>query len=167
MNALNQFLSVAPNAAPLCCRVAALVSIADFADRPPRPIADGETLSLGRHEVEWVDAPHVPYGWETDYLFERTTRTLFSGDIFTLGGSDHPPLVEKDMVEPADAFRLGFSAGTGLSASWAHVHDSRPIFDRLAAASATTLANMHGAAWHGPAARCGEILRDLARRVAA
>jgi hypothetical protein len=142
-----------------------MVSIGDLADRAPRAMGDGETTSLGRHEIEWIDAPHVPHGWETGYLFDRTTRTLFSGDIFTLGGSEHPPLVETDMVEPADGFRLGFSQGTGLPDSWAHVHDSGPIFDRLAAAGATTLANMHGSAWHGPAHRSGEMLRELARRV--
>ena len=87
--------------------------------------------------------------------------------LFTLGGSNHPPIVESDMVEPADAFRLGFSAGTGLPDSWAHLRDSGPIFDRLAAAGATTLANMHGSAWHGPAHRSGEMLLEFARRVAA
>src|SRR5437763_1552403 len=32
--ALNQFLAAAPNAEPLCGRLAAMVSINDFADRP-------------------------------------------------------------------------------------------------------------------------------------
>ncbi len=45
--ALNPFLAVAPHAVPLCGRIAALVSIGDLADRPPRPLADGEALSLG------------------------------------------------------------------------------------------------------------------------
>ena len=142
-----------------------MVSIGDLADRAPRAMADGEVLSIGRHQVEWIDAPHVPHGWETGYLFDRTTGTLFSGDIFTLGGADHPPIVETDMVEPADAFRLGFSAGTGLPDSWAHVHDSGPIFDRLAALGATTLANMHGSSWRGTAERSAEMLLEFAKRV--
>ncbi len=33
---LNQFLAAAPQAVPLCGQVAAMVSIADLADRPPR-----------------------------------------------------------------------------------------------------------------------------------
>jgi len=164
--ALNQFLAVAPDAAPLCSRVAAMISIGDLADRAPRALAGGETLSLGRHLIEWVDAPHVPHGWETGYLFERTTGTLFSGDIFTLGGADNPPVIETDLVEPADAFRLGFSSDTGLPDSWAHLNDSGPIFERLAGLGATTLANMHGSSWRGSGARSGEMLLEFAKRVA-
>src|SRR5262245_10263299 len=51
--ALNQFLAAAPNAVPVCSRTAAMVSINDLADRPPKPMADGETLRLGKHEIQW------------------------------------------------------------------------------------------------------------------
>ena len=44
--ALNEFLGAAPQAEALCSRVAAMTSIGDLADRPPRVIADGESLSL-------------------------------------------------------------------------------------------------------------------------
>jgi flavorubredoxin len=44
---LNEWLASAPHASPLCGCVAAMVSISDLADRPPRPIADGELLELG------------------------------------------------------------------------------------------------------------------------
>jgi flavorubredoxin len=53
---LNDWLAVAPQAVPLCSRVAAMVSVMDLADRPPRALADGETLALGRHRVTWLDA---------------------------------------------------------------------------------------------------------------
>jgi flavorubredoxin len=46
---LNEWLTAAPHSVPLCGTVAALVSISDLADRPPRALADGETLSIGRH----------------------------------------------------------------------------------------------------------------------
>ena len=49
--ALNELLAVAPHAEPLCGKVAAMVSVSDVADRPPRALADGERLSLGRHAV--------------------------------------------------------------------------------------------------------------------
>ena len=42
-------LRVAPQSAPLCGNVAAFTSVIDLADRPPRVLADGEALSLGRH----------------------------------------------------------------------------------------------------------------------
>jgi flavorubredoxin len=49
--ALNQFLAVAPQAEPLCGRIAAMVSVGDYADRTPRALDDGESVLLGRHEV--------------------------------------------------------------------------------------------------------------------
>jgi flavorubredoxin len=144
-----------------------MVSVSDFADRPPRAMNDGEHLSLGKREVVWVDAPHIPHGWETGYLFDATTRTLFAGDIFTQGGSQNAPMVETDLVEPADAFRVGFAAPLGLPDSWAHLTDSEPIIEKLASLGATTLANMHGSAWSGRSETAASMLRELARRVAA
>ena len=44
---LNEWLAVAPRAEPVCSTVAAMVSVTDLADRPPRALADGEELSLG------------------------------------------------------------------------------------------------------------------------
>ncbi len=38
---LNELLAVAPVAAPLCSRIAAMVSVDDVADRPARALADG------------------------------------------------------------------------------------------------------------------------------
>ncbi len=162
--ALNQFLAVAPGAVPLCSRVAALVSIGDFADRAPRAMNDGERLSIGKREIVWIDAPHIPHGWETGYLFDATTHTLFAGDIFTQGGLGKEPLVESDLVEPSDAFRVGFSAGAGLPDYWAHLTDGAPVVDRLASLGATTLANMHGSCWRGSSETGGSMIRELARR---
>ena len=84
--ALNHWLAAAPHAAPLCGQVAAMVSIGDLADRPPRVLADGETLALGTRRVTWLDAPHVPHGWDCGFLHEAHTRTLLCGDLFTQGG---------------------------------------------------------------------------------
>jgi flavorubredoxin len=165
--ALNQFLGAAPNAVPLCSRVAALISVGDFADRPPRPMGDGERLSIGRREIMWIDAPHIPHGWETGYLFDTTSRTLFAGDIFTQGGLGKEAMTESDLVEPSDAFRIGFADPMGLPDSWAHTTDGDRILDRLASLGATTLANMHGSSWRGSSETAASMLREMGRRVAA
>lgn len=81
--ALGEFLQAAPRAVPLCGQVAKMVSVDDVADREARGLSDGETLSLGRRTVRWLDAPHLPHGWDCGYLFEDSTRTLFCGDLFT------------------------------------------------------------------------------------
>ena len=164
--ALNQFLAAAPNAVPLCSRVAALVSVNDFSDRPAKAMADGERLSIGKREIVWVDAPHIPHGWETGYLYDATNRTLFSGDIFTQGGLGTEAMTEADLVEPSDAFRVGFSKNAGLPDSWAHTVDSTPIIDKLANLGATTIANMHGSCWRGSSRTAAAMLHELARRVA-
>ncbi len=57
-----------------------MVSIGDLADRPPRALADGETLDIGGHVMRWIDTPHVTHAWEAGVMFDETTRTLLCGD---------------------------------------------------------------------------------------
>jgi flavorubredoxin len=64
---LNEWLAVAPQAVPVCGRVAANVSIADLADRAPQALADGATLALGRHTVQWFYTPHLPHACPCGY----------------------------------------------------------------------------------------------------
>jgi flavorubredoxin len=152
---LNEWLAVAPHASPLCGRVAAMVSIGDLADRPPRALADGETLSLGRRHVTWLDTPHVPHAWECGFLHEGHTRTLLCGDLFTQGGDGLPAVTEQDILEPSEAFRKPMDY-------YSHTRDGRAHLERLAALAPTTLACMHGSAWRGDG---GGLLRALADAV--
>ncbi len=149
---LNEWLAVAPSAQPLCSSVAALVSITDLADRPPRGLSDGETISLGDHKVRWFDAPHVPHGWECGYLADETTRTLFCGDLFTQPGRGQTALVETDILGPSEAFRAAFDY-------YSDSKRARPIIEKLAAFEPDTLACMHGSAWRGDG---GALLMQLA-----
>lgn len=140
--ALNEFLSAAPQAAPVCGKLAAMVSVDDFAMRPARALADGEALALGRHRVRWVDTPHVPHGWECGFLFEERTGTLLCGDLFTQGGAEHVPVTESDILGPSEAMRAGLDY-------YAHGTNTRESLERLAAFNPSTLACMHGSAWRG------------------
>lgn len=154
--ALNEFLEAAPDAEPLCGRIAAMTSVTDLASRPPRVLGDGESLPLGHHVVEWIDAPHVPHGWENGYLFERTRRTLFCGDLFTQGGHAHEPLAG-DVLESSEAMRAAMDY-------FAHGANTRAVLERLAALEPQTLACMHGSAFRGDG---GDHLRRLADRLRA
>jgi len=80
---LNEWLAVAPQSAPLCGKVAGMVSIDDLADRSPRTLANDEVISLGKRSVRWFDTPHLPHAWECGFLTEESTRTLLCGDLFT------------------------------------------------------------------------------------
>ena len=140
--ALNEFLAVAPDAVPVCSQVAAMVAVDDVATRKARPLADAEVLELGRHRVRWIDAPHVPHGWECGYLFEEATRTLLCGDLFTQGGATHTPITESDILGPSEAMRAAMDY-------FAHGPNTGPTLRRLAALAPETLACMHGSAWKG------------------
>ena len=155
--ALNLLLAEAPRATAVCSAVAAMVSVEDFADRPPRALADGERLPLGRHAVRWIDAPHVPHGWETGFLMEESTRTLLCGDLFTQGGTGETALTESDILGPSEAFRRPMDY-------YSHSARAGPILETLAACEPTTLACMHGSAWRGDG---GALLRELAKTLGA
>ena len=163
--ALNDFLAVAPDASPLCSNTAAMVSVNDFAMRPARGLADGEVLDNGDHQLEWIDAPHLPHNWETGYMFDRTTKTLFCGDLFTQPGATHPALTSGDVLGPSEQMRVGFS---GMPDYFSHGRGTRPIFERLASKKPKTLACMHGSAWtNGKDDSASKMLMELADAIGA
>jgi len=151
--ALNQLLAAAPDARPLCSTIAAMVSMNDLADRAPRPMADGETMSIGKRTVQWFDTPHVPHGWESGALFDTTSKTLFCGDLFTQPGAETPPVTEGDILGPSEAFRSRMDY-------YSHSKKARPLLEKLANLNARTLACMHGSAWKGDSAKLIRALAD-------
>jgi flavorubredoxin len=164
---LNLFLNAAPDAVAVASRVAVMTSLADFAERPPRALNDGEQLSLGQRTVQWFDTPHLPHGWETGYLFESTTRTLFCGDLFTHGGAKAPALIDSDLLVPAEEFRVGFTTASGMPDYWGFTRDARAHTEKLAATNPLTLAVMHGSSWRGREGEGAQLLRRLGDLVAA
>jgi len=138
---MNQWLEAAPQAQVAHGTTAVLVSLNDLADRPPRVLADGEVIDLGGKRVRYIDTPHVPHGWEAGLVFEESTSTLFTGDLFTAVG-DGPAVSDADIVEPAIAGEEMFHA-TALTPLTA------PTVRRLADLDPSTLALMHGPAFTG------------------
>ena len=155
--ALNQFLAAAPAAVALCSQVGAMVSINDIADRPPRALADGEQIALGRHTIRWFDTPHVPHGWDCGLLMDASTGTFFCGDLFTQPGHGEQALTEADILGPSEAFRQPMDY-------YAHAPQTTATLLRLAEQKPRTLACMHGSAWRGDG---GALLRHLAEAVGA
>ena len=148
---LPQFLAAAPEARPVCSEVAAMVSVSDFVDVAPIGMRDGQELVLGRHRVVWQSAPHVPHGWECGFLFDATTRVLFSGDLFTQPGLGEQPVVDGDILSPSEAFRRQMDY-------YAHAPDTGKVIGKLADLDPAYLACMHGSAWRGNGRA---LLRDL------
>jgi flavorubredoxin len=150
--AMNELLAVAPHAQVAHGALGCMVSLNEMADRPPRPLADGEVLTLGNFRVRHVDTPHVPHAWEARVLFEETTATLLCGDLFTHLG-DGPAITEGDILGAAAEAENLFGYSTLTPGTPATV-------ERLAALEPRTLALMHGSSFAGDG---GAALRALAR----
>lgn len=158
--ALNKWLAVAPQAQAAHGQTGVMVSLNDFADRPPRILADGEGLDIGGRRLRWIDTPHIPHGWDAGVLFDERTATLLCGDLFTHVG-DGPAVTDGDVVGPAiaaeDIFRYS-SLNPGMAATIRRLADSAP----------RTLAIMHGSSFAGDgAAALRALAADYDRRVRA
>jgi flavorubredoxin len=150
--AMNDFLAAAPLAQVAHGALGCMVSLNDMADRPPRPLADGETLQLGTLRVRHIDTPHVPHAWEARVLYEETTSTLLCGDLFTALG-DGPAITKGDIVGAAAEAENVFGASS--------LAPSMPAtIERLADLEPRTLALMHGSSFAGDGA---QALRALAK----
>lgn len=152
---LPEFLAAAPQSRPVCSQVAAMTSISDLVDTNPLTMADGQNLSLGRHQLVWQSTPHLPHGWECGFFFDETTRTLFCGDLFTQPGLGERPLVSDDILATSEAFRRQMDY-------FSHSRDTPRMIEKLASLQPDVLACMHGSAWSGDGAgllrRLGESL---------
>ena len=138
---MNLWLAAAPDARIAHGATACDVSLQDLADRPPRTLADRETIDLGGKRVRYIDTPHTPHGWEAGLLFEETTGTLLCGDLFTQTGRT-APLTEQDIVGPASAAEDLFGFSSLHPAMGTTIRSLAPLAPR-------TLALMHGPAFTG------------------
>jgi flavorubredoxin len=149
--AMNEFLTVAPKAQVAHGALGCMVSIGEMADRPPRPLADGEVMEIGTKRLRHIDTPHVPHGWEARVLFEETTGTLLCGDLFT-GLGDGPALTEDDLVGPA-------MEAEGMFRYSSLTPDTAAVMRKLGDLAPGTLAVMHGSSFRGDGKKA---LYDLA-----
>jgi flavorubredoxin len=140
---LNEWLAVAPKAVAAHGRIGCNIWLNDMADRAPRALADSEVLDLGGKKVRRLDTPHLPHCWDAGLIYEETTGTLFTSDIFTQPGNC-AALTEGDVFGPALALEkvLPFTA-VAL--------ETVTMLRKLAALSPRKLALMHGPSFSGDA----------------
>ena len=148
---MNEWLAAAPRAEIAHGELGCMVSISDMADRPPRPLADGEVIDLGGKRVRQLTTPHVPHNWEAQCFYEETTNTLLCGDVGSQLGNG-PAVTTDDIVEGADAAEDMFQSSSITAAT-------APTIRRMAALEPTTLAIMHGSSFSGDG---GAVLRAIA-----
>lgn len=155
---MNEFLAAAPQAQIAHGALGCMVSLNEMADRPPKPLGDGEILTTGAKRFRHLDTPHVPHNWESRLLFEETTSTLFAGDLFTHLGNG-PALTESDIVGPAAAAEDLFLASSLAPSTPATI-------ERLAELAPDTMALMHGSSYAGDcAASLTALAAEYSRRL--
>ena len=150
--AMNEWLAIAPQAQAAHGQTGCMVSLNDFADRPPRILSDGETIDLGGGSASGSSTRRIrrTVGMRACST-RRQPRTLLCGDLFTQLG-DGSALTDGDIVGPAiaaeDLFKYSsLSPGMGTT------------IRGLAKLSPRTLALMHGPSFSGDG---GAALRALA-----
>jgi flavorubredoxin len=154
--ALDEWMAAAPNAIAAHGRVGCNIWLNDMAPRPPRALADNEVVDLGGRHVRRLDTAHLPHCWDAGLIFEETTGTLFTSDLFTQVG-ERPAMGGGEIV--ADALKVErMLPFTSLTPSAA------PNVRRLAALKPKTLAIMHGSSYAGD---CPALLEALAADYAA
>jgi flavorubredoxin len=161
--ALAEWLDAAPSATVAHGAIGCAIWLNDQSPRPPRVLANDEVLDLGGRRVRRLDTPHVPHCWDAGLLYEETTGTLFTSDLFTHGG-DSAAVTGGDIVGPATTAekQFGFTAVTPATGA---------TIRRLAGLAPRTLGVMHGSSFSGAAAPVLESLAgfydDLLRKGAA
>ena len=154
--ALNEWLAIAPNAAPVCSMVGAMVSVNDFASRPARGLTDGETFSTGKYNFRFVQTPHLPHCWEAGLLFEETNRTLFSSDLFHQSG-EVEALTDRSITERVREALIEYNKSP-LADYLPYTRQTESNLQKLIELKPETIAVMHGSTYVGDGA---QALRDL------
>lgn len=148
---LNRFLAIAPHAEPVCSPVGAVVTLSDFSERPPRVLADGDMLDLGRSKLRGVAAPWVHF-WDSMLVFEETSATLFTSDLFMQPGDREPSTADDRSPEVVQA-----CLEYGLLPSQKYLEAA---LDRVEPLPVETLACHHGTVLRGDPHRYYRALRD-------
>jgi flavorubredoxin len=143
--AMNQFLAAAPHAQVAHGAIACMVQVNDLADREPYPLAPDEVIDLGGKRIRNIDTPHLPHGWDAHVLYEETTGTLLSGDLFTQFGSEFPVTTTDDIV-PTALQGEDFGQPTALTPT------TGARIRALAQLNPQRIALMHGPVFDGDAA---------------
>lgn len=143
--ALNEWLTIAPQAEAVTGIVGAAVN-GEFSIRPIRSLQDNEVFSTGKKSFRYLRTPHLPHGWDAGLLFEETTRTLFTSDLFHQNG-DVEPVTEASVI---DRFKEVLQNSQGPFSNYIpYTLHTEQMLRKLADLEPKTLAVMHGSSYKG------------------
>jgi flavorubredoxin len=141
---MGRFVTEAPASTLVASRVGAMVNLAhwDYSG-PVRGMREGERLDLGRHNLRFLETPHVHH-WDSMMVFEEATGSLFPADLF-IQSDDQPPIIDEDLAQNM----LRVYRGSGI---FAHEDPVRSVLSRIEQLNPTWFHPMHG----------GSFLKSLA-----
>jgi flavorubredoxin len=161
--ALNEWLSIAPQATPVVGVIGAMININDFSNRPPRALAPEERLETGRHRFRFVPTPHLPHGWDCGVMFEETDRVLLCSDLLHQIG-DLEPVTTSDITGRYRHAVETYQQSPVLMDYVPYTENTGRQLAKLAALQPRTLAAMHGSTFVGDGSSvllaCDGILRQ-------
>lgn len=103
----------------------------DFADRKIE-VKDGETFSLGKHELVFIAAPMVHWP-EVQMIYDKTDKILFSADAFGRFGTGEK---SEKWADEARRYYIGIVGKYGMQV--------QAVLKKLAARPITTICPLHG-----------------------
>ena len=72
---MGRFVAEAPNAVLVCSAVGARINLSQWEYAGPvRGVQEGELIELGKHQLRFLETPHVHH-WDSLMAFEETTRS--------------------------------------------------------------------------------------------
>ena len=124
----------------------------DYVDRV-KGVRDGDVIDTGRHQLQFLETPHVHH-WDSMMVFEESTKSLFPSDLYIQPG-DQPPVVNEDLTPEM----LGFYREIGIFAHEEPVRDDHRPPRATRARSGSTRCT----AARSPARSCPATPRPCAR----
>ncbi len=93
-----QFLK-SPKARLVCSDLSSKLNLAGWYNIPVDHISfwDGEVLKTGKKSLRFIMTPHVHH-WDSMMIFEETTKSLFTSDLFIQPGMNKP-VISDDLSE--------------------------------------------------------------------
>ncbi len=133
---MGRFVAEAPGAVLVCSAVGARINLSQWDyTGAVHGVQDGDVVDLGRHQLRFLETPHVHH-WDSLMAFEEATCSLFPADLF-LQPDDQPPVVRENL----GAAMCAWYRMAGIFAAEGPV---RRVVDRLEPLAPAMVHPMHG-----------------------
>jgi len=128
----------APRVRLVCSDLSSKLNLTGWYNVPVNHISfwDNETLKTGNKSLRFIMTPHVHH-WDSMMIFEETTKSLFTSDLFIQSGDSHKAVISDDLSENM----INLYRGIGIFASEQPV---RKTTERLVKFNPRMVYPMHG-----------------------